>query len=675
MSQQIRFIIEKLNESPFSRHYNLVSFDAVDSFNLLQLLNDILAEISSEHKLDLRQEAPEQTAVRLFSFLRVLKYKPSVDLNSFRQGLLQGDKQITYSLMQWLLEKMPELKKRAYLAKYLVRIEVPAEFQQDDQMIELNTTHEELVEQFKELHKTVEQQRSSKFNVSEVRKDINAMEEEKAQLEKRIERLKQKAMATPNSSAMLEVARKLRKAKDRAIELEEQKLEQKNRLLHIQQKLQLVNKEVEEVERNTAGMTEEKLIVELEDDNKLKGILTNETLPKKVEAKRKEVIELEKVVSEPVFEEDLDGLRQQLADMNSEITTIMKKQMPGNDPAQDKLVLFKQQAAIIARKKEAAAETYKEVMDELADAERELKAKKEQLKSSGDDGVILSEEEFKRYVAKLRNVNMEFKRKKNELSALKAEYGVLSRTEELLKSRDENQEEMLELLEKSKGVHGFRETQEAIEDASAAKSELDQKTEKQLTEITMSIKELTAKIESKKASLAPLIKAVRPLRQQHQEVTADHAEKKEIYNGVAVGLQAQRAGLEREVTTLWADTMSEESQYHYLRCMLKSIGFQQERIAAEVRCYVSSEDKNKSIRDQYVRKIQEAEVLSRELRDKQKAIKETYTNSLNQVKMWKDLKKLCKVKKQCFVQGQEERSLAKAAEEKIIAEENRLVIT
>lgn len=681
MSQQVRFIVDKLNEPPFSRRFNLVSFDALESFSLLQLLNDVLAEISPEHKIDLREEHPEQTAVRILTALRLFKYKPKTDnaggFNTFRQGLLQGDKPTTYSLLQWLLERIPELKKRAYLARFLVKIDVPPDFQDDDQVVELIHTHEDLLEQFKDLHKTVQQQRTSKFSVAEVRKDIASMEEEKEQLTKRIDRLKQKALLAPNSSDMLDAARKLRKEKDRAIEIEEQKVEQKNLLLHAQQSVDLARKELEEAEKACIGLTPEKVISQLQDEIQLKKILAEETLPKKIEAKRKEIIEMERVLSEAIFSDsDLDALRDQIAGINREIARMRDEKLPGKDPAWDKLVLFRQQASIVARKKEAALEEYRALAEQVAAAEKELQSKKDELKEY-DGGIMLREDEFKRYVGKLRTMNADFKKKKAELSSLKAEYGVIARTEEILKSKVENTEELLDVMEKKKGVHGFRKAQEAIEDASAAKSQLDQQTGRKLTDITSAITELTRKIESKKAFLAPLIKEVRPLRQQHQELQAEHAEKKLTYDGVAAGLQAQRSGLEREVHVLWEETLAEESRYHYLHCMLKSLDLQKERVAAEMRCYVSSDaaDKRKSLRDQYTRKIQEAENLGKALRDQQKEIKETHPSSLNQVKMWSDLKKIMEVKRECFLQSQQERSQAKAAEEKIIAEENRLVIT
>lgn len=58
--------------------------------------------------------------------------------------------------------------------------------------------------------------RSSQFNVADVRKDIAAMEDEKEQLMKRIERLQKKASTMPKQAEMLETARQLRKERDRS---------------------------------------------------------------------------------------------------------------------------------------------------------------------------------------------------------------------------------------------------------------------------------------------------------------------------------------------------------------------------------------------------------------------------------------------------------------------------
>lgn len=48
---------------------------------VVQVLTDVLAEVDTTNKVDVRTEEPEQTTVRLLTMLRVLKYKPSSETN------------------------------------------------------------------------------------------------------------------------------------------------------------------------------------------------------------------------------------------------------------------------------------------------------------------------------------------------------------------------------------------------------------------------------------------------------------------------------------------------------------------------------------------------------------------------------------------------------------------
>lgn len=45
MSEQLKFIVEQLNRDPFKKNFNLITFDSLESMQLLQILNDVLAEI------------------------------------------------------------------------------------------------------------------------------------------------------------------------------------------------------------------------------------------------------------------------------------------------------------------------------------------------------------------------------------------------------------------------------------------------------------------------------------------------------------------------------------------------------------------------------------------------------------------------------------------------------
>ena len=57
---------------------------------------------------------------------------------AFRQGIVQGDKHVIHPILEWLLKRMPDLKDRAYLARFLVKVDIPAEFLNDDKISDLN---------------------------------------------------------------------------------------------------------------------------------------------------------------------------------------------------------------------------------------------------------------------------------------------------------------------------------------------------------------------------------------------------------------------------------------------------------------------------------------------------------------------------------------------------------
>ena len=112
-----------------------------------------MAEIDSKNRIDIREEEAEGTALRILGMLRILKYKPPLEISvaNFRQGLVEGQKHVIYPVMEWLLQRIDELKTRAYLAKYLVKIEIPNEVAADTDVAVLYEQYDDQVSQFKVL--------------------------------------------------------------------------------------------------------------------------------------------------------------------------------------------------------------------------------------------------------------------------------------------------------------------------------------------------------------------------------------------------------------------------------------------------------------------------------------------------------------------------------------------
>ena len=109
---------------------------------------------------------------------------------------MEGDKQVIYPVLEWILQHRPELQKRAYLAKFLVKLDIPPEISADQDVAEIYEQYEELIEQFKNVHRENEAIKNSGYSTAELRKDIEEMEKEKEIVQKRIERMQRKVNQT-----------------------------------------------------------------------------------------------------------------------------------------------------------------------------------------------------------------------------------------------------------------------------------------------------------------------------------------------------------------------------------------------------------------------------------------------------------------------------------------------
>ncbi|XP_027422618.1 intraflagellar transport protein 81 homolog isoform X2 [Bos indicus x Bos taurus] len=646
MSDQIKFIVDNLNKEPFRKNYNLITFDSLEPMQLLQVLNDVLAEIDPKQVVDIREEMPEQTAKRMLSLLGILKYKPpgnAADMSTFRQGLVIGSKPVIYPVLHWLLQRTNELKKRAYLARFLIKLEVPSEFLQDETVADTNKQYEDLMEAFKTLHKECEQLKISGFSTAEIRRDISAMEEEKDQLIKRVERLKKRVETVQNHQRMLKIARQLRVEKEREEFLAQQKQEQKNQLFHAVQRLQRIQNQLKSMRHAAADATPESLMKRLEEEIKFNSYMVTEKFPKELENKKKELHFLQKVGSEPAMgHSDLLELESKINEINTQINQLIEKKMMRNEPIEGKLSLYRQQASIISRKKEAKAEELQEAKEKLANLEREVSVKTSQTREY-DGTEVLKGDEFKRYVSKLRSKSTVFKKKHQIIAEFKAEFGLLQRTEELLKQRHENIQHQLQTIEEKRGISGYSYTQEELERVSALKSEVDEMKGRTLDDMS------------------------------EMELTQECDEKKSQYDSCAAGLESNRSKLEQEVRGLREECLQEESRYHYINCMIKNLEVQLRRATDEMKAYVSSDqqEKRKAIREQYTKNIAEQENLGKKLREKQKAVRESHGPNMKQAKMWHDFEQLMECKKQCFLKQQTQTSIGQVIQE---GGEDRLIL-
>ena len=188
--EKITFIVERLRQPPFNKSFtSLTELDSCSSLELLDILCEIIIFIDPD-QASLSQEPTEYRVQAIMQFLTVMKFNiPEGQAQYFQDMLLNGEKDVLHEIMHWCLQRLDHLQKRAYLAKYLLPVDVPADFMSDDRVSENLEHYRELQAKFKELHKTVDQLRSTGARPAELRAEIAQLETEKTQLTNKIQRL------------------------------------------------------------------------------------------------------------------------------------------------------------------------------------------------------------------------------------------------------------------------------------------------------------------------------------------------------------------------------------------------------------------------------------------------------------------------------------------------------
>jgi len=191
MAERIGFIVERLNMSPFHKGFGTMSeFDSKTSLELLEILCEVVTSIDPELE-SINRDPTEERVRRIIQFLLVMKFNITDDqMDDFYALLMSGDKDILHTILHWCLQRFDHLQKRAYLAKYLMPVDVPPDFQGEALILDLVSRLRDMQGEFKEVHKVFDQVRSNGARPVELKAEISQLENERIQLQNKISRMK-----------------------------------------------------------------------------------------------------------------------------------------------------------------------------------------------------------------------------------------------------------------------------------------------------------------------------------------------------------------------------------------------------------------------------------------------------------------------------------------------------
>mmetsp|Transcript_34459 Transcript_34459/g.93387 ORF Transcript_34459/g.93387 Transcript_34459/m.93387 type:complete len:673 (-) Transcript_34459:76-2094(-) len=633
MASQLKEIVDRLNSEPFCCDLSLVGFDEKEPFELMEILKKVLVFLDPKHDVDLREEKPEAMYQRIAEFLHILGYQCSFDIE-FQSGILSGEKNTIHPMLYWMLCNLDQLKKRAYLAKFCMNLDVPEEFLREEQVYGIYQSYKELQSQFKATHAHVEQERQGRMVPHDLQREVAQLDAEREQLAQKIQHLRVKSEKDEGFHVLLQVTSMLRKEQEEEARLSEKLAEQRYQLeqteqMYIERSARL--REMREASQQDGEGSAEAMLKMLRSEVQ-KGRNALDRVRKESEEKLYRLREIDAALSDPpVTKGDIDGMEGEIGQMQAEIQAIEQKISEQNQDS--RLSVYKQQANLVAKKKEMVMKDKTQVEDEHDHLAKELTMKEreyEQMKGHK----FMKRDEFKNYAASLRDKSAKFKRLKAELGELRHEVAVLLRTEQILHAKDPT-------------PMGLRETEAMLEKASVEKSQVDKAKGKTLDEISAIVSKINSQLKEKKNKLAPQIKALRSKRQNYQQVETKYMDRKNTYDQAKSAMDGELGKVAGEVRQLETEVLEAEQNYHELNMQLCTADSKLQRAHRETRCLQKSERHSpefQTLADQYTAEITKLDEQCRELRKEQKVVKESHEDNLKQKRAFVQLERLMSVK-------------------------------
>lgn len=645
-TEEIKEIVQGLNSQPYSMGMTLVAFDEKSPDELLSLLKEVIMRLDSE-PIDLKEEQGEG-AYKLSEFLKVLNYPGNYD-SDFQRGLASGDKKFIYPVLHYILTRLPQMQQRAYLGRFLANVFVPEEFLVEDDMKLTYQEYKELQAQFQVVHQELEQQRSQALPPHELKKNIDQLEMEKEQLVTKISRLKAKFVGKEDFQQLLEATSKLRKEQEEEAMISEKLREQQQQLEWCEGNLLAAQQRLLDSRKVTASdISAQEMLKLLKSDVKKNREFCNERIGRELTEKVKRLEQVEQLLNEPVVtQNDIDAMSNDVRALQREVQLLEEKANNSKNPEDDKLSVYKQQAALISKKKENTLDKLKTLEQEESKLEKKMNQKEKEYENVKGGNKFVSRDELAKYAQALRVKKTTYEQLKSQLKDIRNELTVVTRTEQLLKSKAEEETKIMMAIEREHGIEGFGEYKEALEQVSSMKQDIDIKKGATLEEISKVVAEINYRITESRAKISPLIEETKKARNKLKEISVDYDTKKAVYETECSSLETEKSKLDEEMLGLIEETTAQESKYHLLYTKIQLSDSQLKRVTLEQSCRNGEKKFSSefpSLKDNYEWKLQQQTKLIAELRNHQRSLKENHENSSRQVKMFGDLKKLLAVR-------------------------------
>lgn len=420
-------------------------------------------------------------------------------------------------------------------------------------------------------------------------------------VKKRIERTQQRLDKVPQQELFLESAHNLRIEKERQKEIQSLIDEQKKAYQIACKTYDRLERELQTAKVATQGTSPEHLLETLLEETQVLEFMVQQKLPQEFEAKQTELQIIKEVIAEPnISREYLLEVQMRVDEVGKEVQKLVETRMTERDTQNDSLAPFRQQAGMVARNKEMAAEQLDQATKELREVTEILENKQQQLQETVGD-VILRGDDLKHYVNTLRAKSSVYKQQRAELAALKSESADLMQTLENLKTQDPSLSTSLQ--------QNNPEDENSSLDTSLSRPDSPVET-RGMSELSRLVEGLTRAVLGARERITPLSQKIRPLREEIVEYKDDRDSKKQTYDALNATLTAEKAVIQNEIADNDKAIRKMEDEWKILQEEYERAEILLEKVRQEERSTVGI-----SLKDTLTKQIREQEVSLKKIQE------------------------------------------------------------
>ena len=309
--------------------------------------------------------------------------------------------------------------------------------------------YKQLQAEFTAVHQNVEMLRQESMKPAQLKKEIEQLNSEKEQLMTKINMFKDKNQEKEFLD-LLEATSTLRKEQENEAKYMEKTQEQRNQLDYCEQNLMNTKQRVmqaRQANNSQEQQSAERMLDMLRKEVQKNRTFKNEVLGRELADKSNRYQKMEMLLAEPVTtQQELEGITNDVRKLQRDCQNLEDK-MKSTNPSEDKLAIYKTQAATASKKKETKIEETKNLETEKEALEKMMN-EKEQEYVIAKGTKYMKRDDFRDFAMKLREKNKKFKVMKKELEEIRSELNILSRTETLLKNKAGDIDEFMQNMER-----------------------------------------------------------------------------------------------------------------------------------------------------------------------------------------------------------------------------------